>query len=204
MKLFIALLAGYALLSRPTLAAAQGGIARGPTVGAVISTAAPASVRADSSGAGTQKEDGLSRQQVKACCQKALRDIRRIYYLNSRYGKMKLQVRGIYTRSTALFFVLQLINRSPLDYAIDSIRFRTGEKSKGSRDLLGLQELPPIYLFDSATLVRGYSRLTRVIVLPRFTLGRHRRLQLEVLERNGQRRLQVRMANFTLETARRI
>ena len=56
--------------------------------------------------------------------------MQRIYYLNSRSGKMKLQVRGIYVRGAMLFFSLKLINRSSLDYAIDSIRFFIAVKGK--------------------------------------------------------------------------
>jgi hypothetical protein len=36
------------------------------------------------------------------------------------------------------------------------------------------------------------------------TLARRRRLQIEVLEKNGGRQLQVQAANFTLENARLI
>jgi hypothetical protein len=38
----------------------------------------------------------------------------------------------------------------------------------------------------------------------RLTLARHHRLQIEVLEKNGGRQLQVQAANFTLETAKLI
>ena len=41
-----------------------------------------------------------------------------------------------------------------------------------------------MYVYDSAALVKGYSRTTSVFVLPRLTLARHRRLQIEVLEKN--------------------
>jgi hypothetical protein len=36
------------------------------------------------------------------------------------------------------------------------------------------------------------------------TLARHRRLQIEVLEKNGGRQLLVQASNFTLETAKLI
>jgi hypothetical protein len=128
--------------------------------------------------------------------------MQRIYYLNNRNGKMRLVVRGIYTRGKSLFFSLRLINRSPLDYDVDSIRFFVAEKQKGA--LQRLNQLTPVFVYDSATLVKGYSRAMSVFVIPRTTLARHRRLQIEVLEKNGGRHLQVQASNFTLETAKLI
>ena len=148
--------------------------------------------------------DPAQSAQWKACCQKIARDAQRIYYLNNRNGKMRLVVRGVYARGKALFFSLKLVNRSPLDFDVDSIRFFVAEKEHGMHGFLRLKELPPVYVSDSLTTVEGYSKAAAVYVLPRLTLAGHRRLQIEVLEKNGGRHLQVRASNFTLETARLI
>lgn len=142
--------------------------------------------------------------QLKTCCQKITHDIQRIYYLNNRSGKVRLVVRGIYTRGKSLFFSLRLINRSPLDYDVDSIRFFVAKRGKGLHSLQRLKELAPVYVYDSLSSVTGHSRSETVYVLPRITLARQYRLQIEVLEKNGGRHLQVRASNFTLETAKLI
>jgi hypothetical protein len=194
MKLLLVLLTGYALLSQPGHAAAQAGMAAGrdqPATG----PGQPAVNR---------EQVTANQAQLKACCQKIVNDVQRIYYLNNRNGKVRLVVRGIYTRGKSLFFSLKLINRSPLDYDVDSIRFFVAEKQKGVHPLQRLNELAPVYVYDSATLVKGYSRATSVFVLQRMTLARHRRLQIEVLEKNGGRHLLVVASNFTLETAKLI
>lgn len=144
----------------------------------------------------------INATQLKICCQKITHDIQRIYYLNDHNGKVRLVVRGIYTRGTSLFFSLKLINRSPLDYDVDSIRFFVARREKGLHALRRLKELSPVYVYDSLTSVEGYSRLGGVYVLPRMSLARHHRLQIEVLEKNGSRHLLVRASNFTLETAK--
>jgi len=211
--MLIAFLTGCALLSQPGYVVAQGGVAHGPTIRSLFSTVLRPSTPADSSGAASSglglsgpasgKSGEANKDQLKSCCQKIVKDMQRIYYLNSRSGKMKLQVRGIYVRGATLFFSLKLINRSSLDYDIDSIRFFIAEKQKGGPPLR-LNELSPVYVYDSARLVKGYSRVTSVVVVPRLTLARRRRLQIEVLEKNGGRQLQVQAANFTLENARLI
>ena len=142
--------------------------------------------------------------QLKACCQKITRDIQRLYYLNNRNGKVRLVVRGIYTHGKSLFFSLKMINRSPLDYDVDSIRFFVAERRKGLHTLERLTELAPLYVYDSLTAVKGYSRSAGVYVLQRLSLARHRRLEIEVREKSGGRHLLVGASNFTLEMAKLI
>jgi hypothetical protein len=149
----------------------------------------------------------MSQAEIRRCCEKIIKDWQRIYYLNSRNGKMKLQIRGIYTRGEAIFFSLRLINRSPLDYDVDSIRFFLTQKEKGvhpAAPRTRVKTLSPVYVYDSATLIKGYGRVASVIVLPRLTLGRGKRLLIEVLEKNGGRLLQVQASNFTLVNAKLI
>jgi hypothetical protein len=211
MKCLLVFLAGYTLLGQPAHAIAQGAgatrdqpaIARTqPGVNAAQGTG-DANDKANDRGAAKSREQvAADRSQLRACCQKIARDVQRIYYLNNRNGKMRLVVRGIYTRGKSLFFSLKLINRSALDYDVDSIRFFVAEKHPGG--LIRVKELAPMYVFDSAAQVRGFSRAATVYVLPRLTLARHCRLQVEVLEKNGGRHLQVQASNFTLETAKLI
>jgi hypothetical protein len=194
MKLLLVLLAGYALLCQPGDAAAQAGMvaARDQPGTGLVQPAA------------NRDQSAANQAQLKSCCQKIAKDVQRIYYLNNRNGKVRLVVRGIYTRGKSIFFSLKLINRSALDYDVDSIRFFVAEKQKGMHPLQRLNELAPVYVYDSAVLVKGFSRAASVFVLPRLTLARHRRLQIEVLEKNGGRHLLVQASNFTLETAKLI
>jgi hypothetical protein len=194
MKLLSLFLAGYILLSQAGHAAAQAGMPA-----ARDQTAAGPDQRT-----GNREQVAANQAQLKTCCQKIARDVQRLYYLNNRNGKMRLVVRGIYTRGKSLFFSLKLINKSPLDYDVDSIRFFVVQKVKGVRPLERLSELKPVYVYDSATLVKGYGRAATVYVLQRLSLARHRRLLIEVLEKNGGRQLLVQAANFTLETAKLI
>jgi hypothetical protein len=203
MKSFFSFLTGCALLSQPNYAGAQVSVAHGQAISQLFSAVARSSAAGGDTSVSTVKSGGVNKE-LKACCEKVAKDVQRIWYLNNRCGKMKLQVRGIYTRKATLFFVLRLNNRSPLDYDVDSIRFFIAQKEKGKHPPQRLTELLPVYVYDSAAQVKGYGRVTSVIVLPRFTLARKRRLLIEVLEKNGGRQLQVQASNFTLENARLI
>jgi len=188
MKLLFVFLTGFALFSRPCPAVAQEG----------------AAVARDRPAKPDQPVQAAPPAQLQAFCQKIARDVQRIYYLHNRNGKVRLVVRGVYARGMSLFFSLKLINRSPLDYHVDSIRFFVAEKQKGMHVLRRIKELAPVYVFDSVASVEGYGKAASVYVLPRLTLPRHLRLQIEVSEKHGGRRLLVRASDFTLETAKLI
>jgi hypothetical protein len=163
----------------------------------------------------------LSRNDLlRASCEKIMKEDQRITSLIDmkidrvmhRSGKMKLQLRGIYTQGSALYFLLRMQNRSSLDYDVEAIHFFIADPSNRKiplvsdpsvrSQLVQYKELKPVYVYDSSSVVRGYGRTTNVIVLPRFTLPYGKRLVIEVLEKNGGRQLQLQTTNFMLERAR--
>jgi hypothetical protein len=105
---------------------------------------------------------------------------------------------------------MQLSNRSPLDYDVDSIRFliTTTGKNKGPASHPGAAQparcLQPVYIYDSTEMVPGHSRAVSIFVLPRFTLSAGQQLLIEVQEKNGGRHLQLQATNWILERARLI
>lgn len=144
----------------------------------------------------------MSPADLRRCCEKIDRDIQRVYFLYNRIGRMKLQIRGVYTHGAALFFWLQLNNRSPLDYDVDSIAFRITGAGGRQAPPVAPKTLVPFYVFDSTATVPGHSRVTSIFVLPRFTLSAGRQLTIRVFEKNGGRHLQIATGNYILERAR--
>jgi hypothetical protein len=139
---------------------------------------------------------------LKSSCEKIIKEGSWVSYGNDRSGKMKLQLRGIYTQGPALYFLLRLKNRSSLDYDVEAIRFYVAGPAGRKRPLVRARELVPMYIYDSSSVIRGYSRSSNVVVLPKFTLPAGSRLLIEVLEKNGGRHLRLVAGNFMLERAR--
>jgi hypothetical protein len=207
MKMLFAFLTGYALLSQPDYVAAQAAAVHRSVINDLFVTADSGPPVPDRTVAATDKEDKpgeFNKAMLKACCEKIVKDIQRVYFLTNRNGKMKLQVRGLYTRGPALFLALRLTNRSPLDYAVDSIGFFILQKGQHKQPPVRLNALSPVYVYDSAARVKGFGRQTSVMVLPRLKLARGQRLLIEVSEKNGGRQLQVLASPFILENARLI
>ncbi|HWB91179.1 MAG TPA: DUF4138 domain-containing protein, partial [Puia sp.] len=146
----------------------------------------------------------IGQTDLKRCCAKIAGDIQRIYFLKARNGRMKLLIKGIYAHGPALFFRLQLNNRSPLDYDVDSVRFLVTATGRGKQSLAEVRLLTPVYVYDSTSTVPGHSRVTSIFVLPRFTLPPGRQLLIHIQEKNGGRSLEVQTTNWTLERARSV
>jgi hypothetical protein len=137
-------------------------------------------------------------------CEKLMNARRSIYYLNTRIYKMSLQLRGIYTRGEAIFFCLRLYNHSHIDYAVDSIRFLMADEKQPGKARMGGASLSPLHHCGNAGFIKGKSGENCVFALPRFTLPAGKRLVIEIMEKNGGRKLRLFMDNYTLVRARLI
>ncbi len=207
MRVLLALLAVYALLGRPDHVATQPPAANRPALNDLFVTAGSGPPMPGTPNLAEDKGDkpaAYNKAELKACCVKIAKDIQRVYLLNNRNGKMKLQVRGLYTRGPVLFFALRLKNRSPLDYDVDSVGFFVMQKRQHKQPPVQLRQLSPVYVYDSAVRVKSFGRVTSVMVLPRLKLGRGQRLLIKVSEKNGIRQLQVLASPFILANARLI
>jgi hypothetical protein len=206
MKNYLFLLAATALLGQIHRVTAQTTAAsQGQVLDHLFSTVIRSSAVDQPSG--TKSNSGIkgmpmSPTDLRRCCEKIDKDIQRVYFLKNRNGKMKLQVRGVYTHGAALFFWLQLNNRSPLDYDVDTIAFQITTAGGKQVSTVPPKTLAPVYVFDSTATVPGHSRVTSIFVLPRFTLPAGRHLMIYVQEKNGGRPLQIRATNWVLERAR--
>ena len=145
---------------------------------------------------------GISEKDIQICCSRLQKDHRRIYYLISRGSRMDFQVKGIYSREKLLFFRLSLGNHSHLDYDVDSVRFLIRDRKSTRTSIATVRSLPALYTYGNVHSIRGKSREESVIVLPQFTLPDGKRLVIEVTEKNGGRKLQLFVDNFTLLRSR--
>ena len=207
MKMLFAFLTGYALLSQPDYVAAQLSAVHQSVINDLFVTTDLGPPVQDRTVAATDKGDKpgeFNKSMLKTCCEKIVKDIQRVYFLTNRNGKIKLKVRGLYTHGPALFFALRLTNRSPLDYAVDSIGFFIMQKGQHKQPPVRLNKLSPVYVYDSVARIKGFGRVTSVMVLPKLRLARGQRLLIEVSEKNGGRQLQVLASPFILENARLI
>ena len=223
---FVLTLTGLALLSQAHHATAQTGAVKNAGLDQFFSSVIRSSSAQSSFSAVsddhpmTSHIDLSGNDLIRASCEKIMKEDMRLTSLIDmkidrvmhRSGKMKLQLRGIYTQGSALYFLLRMQNKSSLDYDVEAIHFFIADPSNRKTPLVRnpsdqspsdqYKELKPVYVYDSSSVVRGYGQAVNVVVLPRFTLPYGKRLVIEVVEKNGGRQLQLQTTNFMLERAR--
>jgi Domain of unknown function (DUF4138) len=118
-------------------------------------------------------------------------------------GGVRLELTGIYIDSNLLWVVFRGINRSAIDFRPGSMRFAIRDKKALKRR--ALQELPlscvvrsePPLLQADSTIRLAYGLVPRVP-------GKNQELRIAWVERNGDRRLLLRVPANIILTARRL
>src|SRR5579864_8535067 len=92
----------------------------------------------------------IDKTDLRICCEKIKKEGPRITFLSDHNGKVKLRVGGVFVHGSVLLFLLQLNNRSSVDYAVDGVRFLLAgnDRNRAAR----LTALEPLFIYDSTTM----------------------------------------------------
>uniref|UniRef100_UPI0039BEBFC7 DUF4138 domain-containing protein n=1 Tax=Formosa sp. 3Alg 14/1 TaxID=3382190 RepID=UPI0039BEBFC7 len=89
----------------------------------------------------------------------------------------------------AIYVVLELKNKSDIDFELDYLniyKVSTNKKRKASYQKI---QLDVVYKYEYPKTVLKKTLRRFVYVLPKFSLGDYEKLQLELMELNGSRRI---------------
>jgi len=104
-------------------------------------------------------------------------------------------VSGIYIKENVIYYQVQLVNDSPIDYDIELLRFYIRDKKKSKRTAAQEIELKPLHISGNTSVVRAGGRNTIVVALEKFTVPDAKYLAIQVMEKNGGRHLLMRVNN---------
>jgi conjugative transposon TraN protein len=115
-----------------------------------------------------------------------------------RKWNIRAAINGIYIHSGVLFFHLQLVNQSPIDYEVDLSRFFIRDKRKAKRTAVQENDLQSVYVTGNITKVNAFSTATAVVALNKFTIPDAKQMWVQIMEKNGGRHLQLKITNNDL------
>lgn len=118
--------------------------------------------------------------------------------LHTRSFDITLRIRGLYMVDQRICFVLEASNGGPIDYHPAYLRWRMLRHQKGHRSAQQERLLDPLYQQNELINLPATSTARMVYVFDSFTLPKGERLLLELAERNGGRRLRIRVRNKDL------
>lgn len=111
---------------------------------------------------------------------------------------MKLQLKGLYIHDSVFYCQFTIGNKSAINYDIDQFRFFIRDQKKVTRTAAQELEILPIYTYGDTGSVNAHSRKVMVFALSKFTIPDQKYLEIQVMEKNGGRHLEVRADNKDL------
>jgi conjugative transposon TraN protein len=108
---------------------------------------------------------------------------------------MIARVNGIYIKENVIYYQLDLINASPIDYDVNFLRFYIRDKKKSKRTASQENELIPLHIAGNTSLVKENDHNSIVVALDKFTIPDAKYLVIEIGEKNGGRNLFLKVNN---------
>lgn len=119
-------------------------------------------------------------------------------------SKIVLTMDAIYAEGNHLFLKISLENNSNIPYKLESVNFFiTGRQKLLKKTAIVDEEQSPVFILNERIKeVKAKSALSRVYVFRRFSLSRDFALQIDVIEQEGKRDLQLVVDNKVFDQAK--
>lgn len=106
-----------------------------------------------------------------------------------------LSVENIVFDKEELYFVIQVENKSSLDYDLNFLKLSIETRKKGKKKSLQRLYQEPVFKYNLPVKVKENETVKLVYVLPKFSISNDRRAVLELNEKNGERNLKLRISH---------
>jgi len=111
-----------------------------------------------------------------------------------KYGVM-LSVKNIVFDKEELYFVVQIDNKSALDYDLNFLNLSIESLQKGKRKSLQRLYQTPLYKHNMPSKIRENETARFICVMPKLSLSNDSRVILELNEKDGERNIELRISH---------
>ena len=115
--------------------------------------------------------------------------------ITERYEGIVLSVENIVFDKEELYFVIQIENKSTLDYDLNFLNLSIETRQKGKRKSLQRLYQEPTYKHNLPSKIAKSETVRFVYVLPKFSLSNDRRAILELNEKDGERNIEMKISH---------
>ncbi|GAA5225146.1 hypothetical protein GCM10025777_57770 [Membranihabitans marinus] len=119
----------------------------------------------------------------------------RIGRLKKRNEGIVLRVENIVFDKKELYFVIQIENKSSLDYDLNFLKLSVETRKKGKKKSLQRLYQEPVFKYDLPSKVKENETVRLIYVLPKFSISNDRRTVFELNEKNGERNLKLKISH---------
>ena len=119
----------------------------------------------------------------------------RIGRIKKRNEGIVLSVQNIVFDKDELYFVIQVENKSSLDYDLNFLKLSVETRKKGKKKSLQRLYQEPLFKYNLPAKVKENETVRLVYVLPKFSISNDRRAVIELNEKNGERNLKLKISH---------
>jgi hypothetical protein len=119
----------------------------------------------------------------------------RIGRIKKRNEGIVLSVENIVFNKKELYFVIQIENKSSLDYDLNFLKLSIETRKKSKKKSLQRIYQKPIFKYNLPNSIAGNETRKLVYVLPKFSISNDRRVILELNEKNGERNIKLKVSH---------
>lgn len=143
---------------------------------------------------------GLLREEDLQSCSRTIlsNKNRSIRNRNCISNGIHFAVRNIYLKNSALFFELEIRNKTDMDYEVEGFHWWIGDRKRLKATNTQEYQIHPVYQYYEIQSVPAQSKIREVFVLPKFTITDQRMLRIELREKalgNTGRKLSLEVKN---------
>ena len=129
---------------------------------------------------------------------------RTLYHLGIAKNAINFSVDNIFIRDNLIFFILNVDNKSNINYDIDFIKFMVKDKKRLKRTAVQETELTPVHTHNYKPVIAGKQSNKFVYVFDKFTIPDKKILTAEMYEKNGGRHLRITIENSDINSSKPI
>lgn len=109
-------------------------------------------------------------------------------------NQIRLSVKNNAYKNNVLYFSMEIENKSTIDYDVNFLRFfisnSNGLKKKSSQTISN----EPIFTYLQPSKIKAKTKSEFMVVFSKFTIGKHKKMMIELNEANGERNIRLKIA----------
>ncbi len=140
-----------------------------------------------------QKLDEIVNKIYAKNCTSFLKNSRREINQSKKKNQIKLTAKDIAYQNGALYYLIEIQNKSIIDYDINYLRFFTENKSGLTQKSSQKLQIKPVFICQFPQTIKAHSKKEFVMVLPKFSVDNHKNIIIELNELEGERKLEMKL-----------
>ena len=128
------------------------------------------------------------------------KSIKRIFDENY---SVKVQINDIYYYQNKLYFVINFINESDIDYSFNYIKSYIDTNNDNKASTAQYLEKNPLFIYNAIRTIPGGTNRIIIFVYDQFSIDNNKKIVFEINESNGERNLSLKVPHYLVNNPKK-